>query len=114
MQQETAYRQNEKRQLLQWLADQQLLPASWQDRDVERTLDAALTTALTQACGRTASLLLSLQLDDLAGADSPVNIPGTSNEYANWRRKLPHSLAEIFADPAAGAMLQVLARERPR
>jgi len=113
LQQETRYRQQEQQQLLQWLAEQQLLPAAWHDRDVERTLDADLTIALTQACGRTASLLLSLQLDDLAGADSPVNIPGTSNEYANWRRKLPHSLTEIFSDPRALSMLQVLARERP-
>ncbi len=114
LQQETEYRQGEKRQMLQWLAEQQLLPSAWHNRDVERPLDPDLTVALTQACGRTASLLLSLQLDDLSGADSPVNIPGTSNEYANWRRKLPHSLTEIFSDPVALQMLQVLAKERPR
>ncbi len=124
LQQEMDYRQGEKEQLLQWLSELQLLPVNWQTRNVGQPMDAALATALTQACGRSASLLLSLQLDDLAGADSPVNIPGTSNEYPNWRRKLPRSLAEgrgrlprslaeIFADPAAQSMLQVLAKERP-
>jgi 4-alpha-glucanotransferase len=55
-----------------------------------------------------------LQLDDLARADLPVNIPGTSVEYPNWRRKLPVTLAELFADAAALRLLQTLGEERPK
>jgi 4-alpha-glucanotransferase len=29
----------------------------------------------------------------------PVNIPGTSDEYPNWQRKLTRTLEDIFSDP---------------
>ncbi|HTR01176.1 MAG TPA: 4-alpha-glucanotransferase [Candidatus Acidoferrum sp.] len=114
MRQELEHRQGEKGQVLQWLDEQGLLPASWQDRKVERPLDAVLTAAVVRACGRSASQLVSLQLDDLAAADTPVNVPGTSSEYPNWRRKLAAPLSAVFADAGAQAMLQSLAQERPR
>jgi 4-alpha-glucanotransferase len=59
------------------------------------------------------SKLLSLQLDDLAGCDMPVNIPGTSSEYPNWRRKIPVALDIIFSNTDAQALLQALAEARP-
>ena len=114
LQQEIERRQGEKAMLLQWLDEMGLLPASWRDHNAERSLDTVLTTALVQACGRTASALVSLQLDDIAGSDTPVNIPGTSSEYPNWRRKLPSSLHELFTQAPALALLNALAQERPR
>ncbi|RKF19587.1 4-alpha-glucanotransferase [Alginatibacterium sediminis] len=42
--------------------------------------------------------LLSLQLEDWLQMDKPVNIPGTFEEYPNWRRKLSHNLSDIFND----------------
>jgi 4-alpha-glucanotransferase len=44
------------------------------------------------------STLLSLQLEDWLEMDKPVNIPGTFNEYPNWRRKLSQNLQDIFDD----------------
>jgi 4-alpha-glucanotransferase len=44
------------------------------------------------------SALLSLQLEDWLEMDKPVNIPGTFNEYPNWRRKLTRNLQDIFND----------------
>ncbi|MBU2918582.1 4-alpha-glucanotransferase [Psychrosphaera sp. F3M07] len=41
--------------------------------------------------------LLSLQLEDWLQMDKPVNIPGTSDEYPNWRRKLTMDLEDIFS-----------------
>ncbi|WP_245868716.1 4-alpha-glucanotransferase, partial [Vibrio fujianensis] len=43
------------------------------------------------------SALLSVQLEDWLEMDKPVNIPGTVNEYPNWRRKLSINLDELFA-----------------
>ena len=45
------------------------------------------------------SRLLSVQIDDLAGCDKSVNIPGTHIEYPNWRRKIFMPLSEIFDQP---------------
>ena len=44
------------------------------------------------------SALLCLQLEDWLEMDKPVNIPGTFNEYPNWRRKLSRNLQDIFND----------------
>jgi len=109
---EYAHRGGEKDQLLQWLDEQGLLPNEWRDRDSTRQLDASLRLALVTACGRVASRMLSIQLDDLAGVDTPVNIPGTSAEYPNWRRKIPVSLDSIFNDAAAQRLLHALAETR--
>ncbi|MEP2653311.1 MAG: 4-alpha-glucanotransferase [Paraglaciecola sp.] len=46
------------------------------------------------------SELLSLQLEDWLAMDKPVNIPGTSSEYPNWRRKLTQDLHSIYSDDA--------------
>nr|WP_246072237.1 4-alpha-glucanotransferase [Catenovulum sediminis] len=43
------------------------------------------------------SALLSLQLEDWLEMDMPVNVPGTCDEYPNWRRKLSTNLEELFA-----------------
>ena len=43
------------------------------------------------------SALLSLQLEDWLQMDKPVNIPGTFNEYPNWRRKLSQNLEDLFS-----------------
>jgi 4-alpha-glucanotransferase len=112
LQQEQDYRNGEKGQLLQWLAEQDLLPAPWQDRGTDRLLDATLSLAIVQACSRVSARLLSLQLDDLAGVDTPVNIPGTSWEYPNWRRKIPVALDAIFTNTDAQSLLQVLSEAR--
>lgn len=112
LRQEQEYRNGEKGQLLQWLAEQGLLPGEWHDRNLQRPLDQSLRLALVRACGRAASRLVSLQLDDLAGVDTPVNIPGTCSEYPNWRRKLPLALDAIFSNPDSQAVLSALAEAR--
>lgn len=45
---------------------------------------------------RGSSALLSLQLEDWLEMDKPVNIPGTFNEYPNWRRKLTENIESMF------------------
>lgn len=49
---------------------------------------------------KTASRIVVLQLEDVLQVETPVNVPGTSDEYPNWRRKLTDSLENLFADEA--------------
>ncbi|OAQ15826.1 hypothetical protein F480_03785 [Bibersteinia trehalosi Y31] len=35
----------------------------------------------------------------------PVNIPGTSTQYANWRRRLAKNITDIFADNEINTLL---------
>ncbi len=63
-------------------------------------MDSYLSEALHLHVAAGASTLLSVQLEDWLEMDKPVNIPGTVDEYPNWRRKLSMNLDEIFAQDA--------------
>ena len=54
------------------------------------------------------SQIVAVQLEDLMLINAPVNIPGTSDEYPNWRRKLTETLPELFSKPAIKAFCQQL------
>jgi 4-alpha-glucanotransferase len=74
------------------------------DDQVGRSADhTGMTQALSQGMqvhmAGGSSALLSLQLEDWLQMDKPVNIPGTFNEYPNWKRKLSRPLSSIFDDP---------------
>ena len=43
------------------------------------------------------SQIAGIQLEDCMMIDTPVNMPGTSEEYPNWRRRLTENLDEFFA-----------------
>jgi 4-alpha-glucanotransferase len=60
-------------------------------------MDTYLSEALQLHVAAGDSALLSVQLEDWLEMDQPVNIPGTVNEYPNWRRKLSMNLDEIFS-----------------
>ena len=40
----------------------------------------------------------SVDLEIRFWISDPMNVPGTTGEYPNWRRKLPVGVAELFAD----------------
>ena len=58
------------------------------------------------------SALLSLQLEDWLEMQMPVNIPGTSSEYPNWRRKLSVDLEEIFRFNEVNHLTDALTKAR--
>lgn len=49
--------------------------------------------------------LFAFQLEDLLQMSTPVNIPGTSTEYPNWRRKLIHNIEDILQRPEVQQMI---------
>ncbi|WP_037576323.1 4-alpha-glucanotransferase [Phaeacidiphilus oryzae] len=63
---------------------------------------------------RTPARLLGVWLPDVVGDPRPQNLPGTSNEYPNWRLPVadpdgrPVSLEEITAAPGAAALGEVM------
>lgn len=67
-------------------------------RDASKVpMDKHLSEALQMHLAAGSSALLSIQLEDWLEMDKPVNIPGTVDEYPNWRRKLSSNLDDIFA-----------------
>lgn len=59
-------------------------------------MDEHLSEALQLHLAAGNSALFSVQLEDWLEMDNPVNIPGTVDEYPNWRRKLSVNLDNIF------------------
>jgi 4-alpha-glucanotransferase len=57
----------------------------------------ALSRAIHVYLARSASALVVLQVEDLAGMTDPVNVPGTSDEHANWQRKMNCGLEDLLA-----------------
>ncbi len=60
------------------------------------------------------ALIVMAQIDDILGERTPVNVPGTSTEYPNWRRKLSADLDEIANDQRFHRLCTALSTTRPR
>jgi malto-oligosyltrehalose trehalohydrolase/4-alpha-glucanotransferase len=54
-----------------------------------------LTEAVHAFLARTNAALAMVQLEDLVGQEEQMNVPGTTTEHPNWRRKLPVTLDDL-------------------
>lgn len=77
-------------------------------------MDRVLSEAMQVHLAGSSSALLSLQLEDWLEMDKPVNIPGTVNEYPNWRRKLSTNLDDIFTRDTIKRLTQRLNQAREK
>ena len=88
---ERAHRHHEREGVLALLRELGLEPT---DRD-----DCAqVIDSLHATIARTPSMLAVVQLDDVLGEIDPTNIPGTTDAYPNWRRKVSVSLEDLAGD----------------
>jgi (1->4)-alpha-D-glucan 1-alpha-D-glucosylmutase len=71
-----------------------------------------LAFAVQEYLGRAPSRVLSVQLEDIFGCPDQVNLPGTVDQYANWRRKLPVPLEQWERDDRFADLARRLAPER--
>jgi 4-alpha-glucanotransferase len=62
--------------------------------------------------GRTQSLLAMAQLDDVTGELDQVNVPATSHQHPNWRRRLSIALEDLGTHPRFVDVISALAAER--
>jgi 4-alpha-glucanotransferase len=60
------------------------------------------------------SRLALIPLEDALGLEQQPNLPGTIDEYPNWRRRLERPAGEALAEPAVAARLAAIRRERQR
>jgi 4-alpha-glucanotransferase len=54
--------------------------------------------AVAQYLARTPSRLVLVALEDVLGMPDQINIPGTIDQYPNWRKRMPLSLEQLKAD----------------
>jgi 4-alpha-glucanotransferase len=91
-------RHSAKQAIINSLDSHQLLPEGT-GKDVNWVgMNRPLAFALQEHLCRGNAALFSTQLEDWLEMDHPVNIPGTSHEYPNWRRKLSKNLEDFLSD----------------
>ncbi|HYZ15310.1 MAG TPA: 4-alpha-glucanotransferase [Candidatus Acidoferrum sp.] len=80
----------------------------------EREDEIAVVVAANRYLAASPCAIVMAQLDDILGERSPVNIPGTSTQYPNWRRKLAATLESLSEDPRLTRLCNALNELRPR
>lgn len=104
-----AAREDDKRALLQALVEENLLSREYPSTE---HWTPALALAIHRYLARSSSLLLMVQLGDLANEPNQANLPGTTGEYPNWRRRLHRTLEELFSDADLREAMQAISSER--
>ena len=76
------------------------------------TDDGAASAAAHRFVAATASQIMLIQADDLAGETDPLNVPGTDREWPNWRRRVHLPVEELAKTPLAQSILAAVKQER--
>lgn len=71
--------------------------------DPAQVVDAAVAAVATTPCP-----LAIVPAEDLLGLTEQPNLPGTTDEHPNWRRRLPDTLPASLACPAVAARIATL------
>ena len=108
-----ARRAEDRVQLLLALERVHLLP---EGMSVQAAAAAPMTPQLALAIfrylGRAPAQVLMVQLEDVFGQLDQVNLPGTTDQHPNWRRKLAFDLEQWLDDPRLPALADALRHER--
>jgi len=108
-----AARLREREQLIDALAREHLLPAGIDAQAAVRApLTHALSCALHQYLARTPSKIALAQLEDVLLQLDQVNLPGTTDAYPNWQRKLRLGVEQWRDDASLDELAHAMARER--
>jgi 4-alpha-glucanotransferase len=95
-------RSREKQKLLDTLFALNLMP-SWFARSADSVpeLTGELHYAIIGFLAMTPSMLLALNQEDLTKETEQQNLPGTTAEYPNWRRKMKYSVEQLSVSKEA-------------
>lgn len=74
--------------------------------------DEDIVVAMHEFLARTPCRFVTASLYDILGEIRQPNLPGTSDEYPNWRMPLGMSLEQIDNDPSVRQIADVLSRRR--
>ena len=95
-QSQLADRRRDRQQLLDALHAQQLLPEGYpRDAAAVSTVDAPLRRAVLEFLARTPCELLVVNQEELTGEEHQQNLPGSTSEYPNWKRKMKFALEDL-------------------
>ena len=105
-------RERQKQALLNALHAQGCVPKKLGKRAATLAMSAELSRGMQRYIAESNSALLGLQPEDWLDMERPVNVPGTVDQYPNWRRKLSRTLEEMFSDARINQLIKDLAMRR--
>lgn len=107
-----AQRHTNKQRILDSLHGHHSLPGDYSRSAENLGMAQTLNYAMQRHLAATSSQLLCLQLEDALQMTQPVNIPGTSNEYPNWRRKLSEPIEQWSQNQHIRQLFTDISRQR--
>ncbi|WP_279482062.1 4-alpha-glucanotransferase [Aureimonas sp. SK2] len=117
-QRDLASRARERKTLLAALQYENLLPpdlmaAARDEGELPPDLGQDLALAVHRFGARTGSMLFAMQVEDMVLAERQPNLPGTMDEYPNWRIRSDVPLEDLGSDERFQAMARAMRQERP-
>ncbi|HKU70108.1 MAG TPA: 4-alpha-glucanotransferase, partial [Burkholderiales bacterium] len=109
----TAVRAEDRARIEDALVREHLLPQAMRGAVTGKLAEAG-ALAIQAFLARTPARLQSVQLEDVFGIADQTNLPGSTEEHPNWRRKLPIPLERMQEDARMTSLAATLSRERPR
>ncbi|WP_162894931.1 4-alpha-glucanotransferase [Rhizobium terrae] len=109
-----AEREGRRRGMFGMLAEAGLMQPTANTLTQDPAIAEDLVVGLHTLLARTDSLLVALRLADMVGERRSTNIPGTSEEYPNWRLKLDVPLEELKEMRLFRNIAKAQREERPR
>ncbi|MEV6493747.1 4-alpha-glucanotransferase, partial [Actinoplanes sp. NPDC051633] len=94
----------DRAQLLTALREEGLITAD--------STDDEIVVAMHEFLARTPCRFVTASLYDVLGVLDQPNLPGTTDEYPNWRMPLPTSLEQIVVDPRVRRIAAVLSARK--
>ncbi|MBI3447163.1 MAG: 4-alpha-glucanotransferase [Magnetospirillum sp.] len=71
-----------------------------------------LSAAAHAYLGRSAAKLMMVQMEDVLGLDLQMNLPGTTDQHPNWRRRYEAETSALLADSKVTALAEALKGRR--
>jgi 4-alpha-glucanotransferase len=105
-------RARERRSLINAFKREGLLPDTFPDETADFPFE--LLAAGYRFIARSPALLLLLHLEDVLGEENQINVPGTTFEQPNWRRKMLIEMDKLEHDPRVRAIAAAVCNERRR
>lgn len=96
LQQKYDQRVIDKQALLNTLHRDQYLPEDYQGDALNMAMHEHLNRVIHQYVAESQTQLIGVQLENLLSQEVSFNLPGTSEEYPNWRKKLTYTLENLF------------------
>jgi len=111
--QQLVERAQDRARLLLALEREGLLPSGATANPVSiPVMTPAFCQAIHQYLARASACIAVAQLEDVAESIDQVNLPGTTDQYPNWRRKLTLTLERWPSDPRFIGIARLFERER--